>query len=71
MSSSAKEGFKSVEKVVLPTAFSCSYPDGYLGEPTGDGGCVQGQAAQVSHMRQSHEKPGWSSGSPGELSLNL
>lgn len=45
-----------------------SYPDGYLGEPTGDGGCVQGQAAQVSHMRQSHEKTWVEFGAlPGEL----
>ena len=33
------------------------YPDGHPGEPAGDGGCVQGQAAQVSSRR----KPGWSS----------
>lgn len=33
-------------------------PDGHLGQPSGDGGCVQGPAAQVSSMR----KPGWYSG---------
>ena len=33
-----------------------NYPDGYLGEPAGDGGRVQGQTAQVSHVRQPHEK---------------
>lgn len=31
------------------------YPDGHLGEPSGDGGRVQGPAAQVSSMRKPHE----------------
>ena len=32
------------------------YPDGHLGEPAGDGGCVQGQAAQVSSRRRPQEE---------------
>lgn len=32
------------------------YPDGHLGEPAGDGGCVLGQAAQVSSRREPFEE---------------
>lgn len=34
------------------------YPDGHPGQPAGDGGCVQGQAAQVSSTRDPHRKHG-------------
>lgn len=37
----------------------CSgYPDGHLGQPAGDGGCVQGQAAQVSSTKGPLSKHG-------------
>lgn len=32
------------------------YPDGHLGEPSGDGGRVQGPAAQVSSVGQPHKE---------------
>lgn len=46
------------------------YPDGHPGQPAGDGGCVQGQAAQVSTAREPLQKHGCQRDHPGKLALN-
>ena len=46
------------------------YPDGHPGQPAGDGGCVQGQAAQVSTTREPLWKHGCQRDHPGKLALN-
>lgn len=47
------------------------YPDGHLGEPAGDGGCVLGQAAQVSSRREAFEETWEFWAVPRELGVNI